>query len=435
MRSIGPRIVSSGAAVECVATSRAPFNFARAPLWSVSAILNRFLTDRPSREALAVALFIGAIFYGDVFLGITVPVAILLLPLILILRMPTLTRTRWSVPVGFVLLSCTAVPVLIQMLGGYGPRGKSDLVIYLPFVYAGLTMLTLAGWRVADAHIHRSLLAGGVLCTVLLAVTLLFTGASFYFVPGQNPYRVSQKEEELQVLLGEESGGADKAEAEAMAATIAALPPKTREALMKLIHDVLADHVVTPAEEEALVQFAISAGIKPVPEPIGGRSPRWRAKRTRGPSIPVSPEMQAFYTLKNRARTPLGMSNYLAVMFVFLFNVMLYQRSRWAILFVVLVLATMSRTGMGFLLISFALSIAHRAGRLRQLVIVGAIGTFVCVLLAALMWEQIRGLPGAESLASRAWYPGHGWRADRRAPDRRHAPVRNGATFRVSNYL
>ena len=140
---------------------------------TVSAILNRFLTHRPSREALAVGLFIGAVFYGDVFLGITVPVAILLLPLILILRMPTLTRTRWSVPVGFVLLSCTAVPVLIQMLGGYGPRGKSDLVIYLPFVYAGLTMLTLAGWRVADAYLHRSLLAGGVLCTVLLAGTLL----------------------------------------------------------------------------------------------------------------------------------------------------------------------------------------------------------------------------------------------------------------------
>ena len=114
--------------------------------------------------------------------------------------------------------------------------------------------------------------------------------------------------------------------------------------------------------------------------------------------------MQAFYDLKNRARTPLGMSNYLAVMFVFLFNVMLYQRSRWAILFVVLVLATMSRTGMGFLLISVAFWIAHRAGRLRQLIIVGGIGTFLCVLPAVLMWDQLRTLPGVESLAYRAWY-------------------------------
>ena len=187
------------------------------------------MTHRPSREALAVGLFIGAVFYGDVFLGITVPVAILLLPLILILRMPTLTRTRWSVPVGFVLLSCTAVPVLIQMLGGYGPRGKSDLVIYLPFVYAGLTMLTLAGWRVADAHLHRSLLAGGVLCTVLLAGTLLFAGPWFYFVPGQNPSRVLEKEAELQALLGGESEDAAQA---AMNAAIAALPPKTRDVLI-----------------------------------------------------------------------------------------------------------------------------------------------------------------------------------------------------------
>ena len=114
--------------------------------------------------------------------------------------------------------------------------------------------------------------------------------------------------------------------------------------------------------------------------------------------------MRAFYDLKNRARTPLGMSNYLAVMFVFLFNVMLYQRSRWAILFVVLVLATMSRTGLGFLLISVAFWIAHRAGRLRQLIIVGGIGTLLCVLPAVLMWDQLRTLPGVESLAYRAWY-------------------------------
>ena len=91
------------------------------------------------------------------------------------------------------------------MLGGYGPRGKSDLVIYLPFVYAGLTMLTLGGWRVADAHLHRSLLAGGVLCTVLLTGTLLFAGPWFYFVPGQNPSRVLEEEEKMRLLLGGES--------------------------------------------------------------------------------------------------------------------------------------------------------------------------------------------------------------------------------------
>ena len=358
------------------------------------------MTHPSSRDALAVGLFIGAVFYGDVFLGITVPAAILLLPLILILR----ARTRWSLPVGFVLLSCTAVPVLIQMLGGYGPRGKTDLVIYLPLVYAGLTMLTLAGWRVADAHLHRSLLAGGVLCTVLLAGTLLFAGPWFYFVPGQNPSRGFEREAELQALLGGESDDPTQA---AMNAAIAALPPKTREVLNQLIKDVMADGVVTPDEEQAIVDFAVAAGMKPMAGEPGAprsRAHRRRAEKPGSPWIPVSPGMRAFYDLKNRARTPLGMSNYLAVMFVFLFNVMLYQRSRWAILFVMLVLATMSRTGLGFLLISVAFWIAHRAGRLRQLIIVGGIGAFLCGLPAVLMWDQLRTLPGVESLAYRALY-------------------------------
>ena len=40
-----------------------------------------------------------------------------------------------------------------------------------------------------------------------------------------------------------------------MNAAIAALPPKTRDVLMQLIKDVLADGVVTPDEEQALVQL------------------------------------------------------------------------------------------------------------------------------------------------------------------------------------
>ena len=177
--------------------------------------------------------------------------------------------------------------------------------------------------------------------------------------------------------------------------------------------------------------------MKPLPAEPGApksRVHRRRAEKTRSSSIPVSPGMQAFYKLKNRARTPLGMSNYLAVMFVFLFNVMLYQRSRWAILFAVLVLATMSRTGMGFLLISVAFWIAHRAGRLRQLIVVGGIGTFLCLLPAVVMWDQVRTLPGVES-----WHPGHvpghGRRADSRSPDCRHAAIRDCETVRISDYV
>ena len=72
-----------------------------------------------------------------------------------------------------------------------------------------------------------------------------------------------------------------------MDAAIAALPPKTRDVLMQLIKDVLADGVVTPDEEQALVQFAVAAGMKPMPEPmpgagfIGGVLKKLAARRSR----------------------------------------------------------------------------------------------------------------------------------------------------------
>ena len=357
------------------------------------------MTHRHSRDALAIGLFLVAVFYGDIFLGITVPAAVLLLPVILLLRIPTLAKKRPPVPVGLILLSCTAIPVVIQTLAGYGPRGKTDLVIYLPLVYAGLTMLALAGSRVDDAHLRRSLLAAGALCTVLLVGTLWLAGPSFYFVPGQNPFTVPEKEEELRALLDRETGrkSAHANTTAALEAAIAALPPDTRAKLMEQIKEVMADGVVTPSERRALGEFARSAGMD-----LTAVQPARIVRK--GPAVTLSDQMQAFYNVKNRVRTPLGASNYLAVMFVFLFNVMLYQRSRWGLLFVALVLASMSRIGLGFLAISVAFWIAHRSGRLRQLVIAGAIGAILCGLLAGLMWEQLRTLPGAESLASRVWY-------------------------------
>ena len=55
-------------------------------------------------------------------------------------------------------------------------------------------------------------------------------------------------------------------------------------------------------------------------------------------------------------------------------------------------------------MISVAFWIADKSGRLRQLIIVGGIGMLVCVLPAVLMWDQLRTLPGVESLAYRVLY-------------------------------
>ena len=84
------------------------------------------------------------------------------------------------------------------------------------------------------------------------------------------------------MLLGGESE--DTAQA-AMNSTIAALPPKTRDTLNQLIKDVMADGVVTPDEEQALVDFTVAAGMRPRPSEPGDPKSRVRrrAEKLRSP--------------------------------------------------------------------------------------------------------------------------------------------------------
>jgi len=296
-------------------------------------------------EAPAVGLFACAVFLGDVFLGVTVPAAILLLPFVLLVRIPTLVAARSLLSPGLILLSLVAVPVAAQTLLGHGPRGKTDLVLYLPLVYAGLTMAALAGAQLRDRHVQVSFTAGGVLATGLLIGTLAFADPTFYPVPGQNPRVTLERQNELRKMIQSEMKGAQPG--------------------------------VAPPELEPVVE-------PPLPND-------WRR------TLP-------YYVLKSRARTPLGMSNYLAVVFVFLFNVMLYQRSWWALLFAAMVCLTLSRSGAGFLLISCVFWTAHRYGKVRQLTVAGAVAAVFVALAVGVFWDRLPAIPGGESLRMRAWY-------------------------------
>lgn len=276
-----------------------------------------------------------AVLYGDLFLGITIPAAILVLPGVALLRITSAARPRSTLPAGLFLLGLTGVAVALQAILGYGPRGKTDLVVYLPFAYAALAMLVLSGTRVSDRHLHTSFVAGGLLSGVLLTGTLIYADAGYYAVPGQNPVLAQQREDDVRAVTRPQDGVA---------------PP---------------------------------------------REPRVEHEST---------ARRLYYQLKNRVRTPLGMSNYLAVIFVFLFNVMLYQRSWWAVAFAALVLVTLSRSGLAFLAISLVFWTAHTRGRLRPVILGFSVAAVAAWILALAFQDQLRAIPGMETVVARLWF-------------------------------
>jgi hypothetical protein len=289
------------------------------------------------REGIAFALFACALFYGDLFIGVTVPAAILILPIVALLRMSSRGRRRLPLPAGLLFLGAPAVAVVLQAILGVGPRGKTDLVVYLPLVYAVSTLLALWGARPSDHHLHRGLVAGGLLSAAILLAAFVYADPASYLVPGQNPMVAEKKDDEARAAIRREPG-------------------------------------VTPPREPAIVHESSSR--------------------------------RAYYDLKERVRTPLGRSNYLAVMFVFLFNVMLYQRSWWAVVFGGLVLATLSRSGVAFLVVSLMLWAAHGRGKLRLVILISAVAAAAGWILAAVFWNQLRTIPGLETVAARLWFQG-----------------------------
>jgi hypothetical protein len=287
-------------------------------------------------EGLAFALLVSAILYGDLFLGVTIPMAVLILPVVVLLRMPRLLREWPRLPNGFFFLGLTGIAVALQTVFGYGPRGKTDLVVYLPLVYSGLTMIVMSGSRVPDRHVHVTFVAAGVLSGVMLAATLMWGDRESYAVPGQNPVVAQQREEDVRTVVRPGAG------------------------------------VVAPAEPAVVHE---------------------------------TPARAAYYEFKNRVRSPLGKSNYLAVVFVFLFNVMVYQRSWWSLLFAGLVLLTVSRSGMAFLLMSVFFWIAHMRGWLRAAIVgAGSAALAASVVILGVGDQYLRTIAGLETVVARLWF-------------------------------
>jgi hypothetical protein len=129
----------------------------------------------------AAIIFVASIFYGDLWIGVTLPSCVLLMPLL-----ATVGPADFKViPRGFFLLAALGLIVALQAGLGESPEGKQDLVVYLPLFFAGAAMIALRNITLTARLVRNALVAGGLLTsfTMLLVALLLSTGK--VMIPGQ----------------------------------------------------------------------------------------------------------------------------------------------------------------------------------------------------------------------------------------------------------
>lgn len=297
------------------------------------------------RSAIALSLVV-AIFIGDIWIGVTLPIAMLFAPLLFI-AVPI--RPRNLVPGLWMLAGMVAV-VGTRWLLGSGPNGKSDLVSYLPFVYAGFTILAFRNVKIEDESLGRSIIVGGALTGAFMLVFAIVAPQGATLVPGQNFWATEQQ------YAASRQMGTPRAPAH-----------------------------VFPNEQ-------VESRSAEAPEVFGQAA---------------TANEYAFYDVKNRFKTPLGLSNYLAVFFVFAFVVSAFtDRKWWATLFALLTIMTLSRFGIGFLILSAGCVVLNRIRMPALNIAICAIA--VSVAATATLWfaRNMPSLPTSLTARVELWQTG-----------------------------
>ena len=140
----------------------------------------------PNLRSHLISLFIVSILYGDVWLGMTVPLSMLVLPIVFLAYAKAGTFS--NIPPGCTLLLAMVVPVAFQFALGRPLNGKPDVVVYLPIVYAAATIFVLQSAALTDKALWRALTVGGVVTAVVMVLMVSFIPAGKFLVPGQNFY-------------------------------------------------------------------------------------------------------------------------------------------------------------------------------------------------------------------------------------------------------
>jgi len=260
-----------------------------------------------------VLCFLAAIFYGDIWIGITLPLSVLLLPPLIAVSGPIRVS---GIPAGFFLLSSLALIVGVQTLTAWPPRGQQDLVVYLPIFYAAIAIFALRNRGLSDRHMKRVLWVGGLLSAVTMLLVAIFMPTGEFLVPGQASWRTDLEYREEIARRREQ------------------LPPEKASAIIVTDPRLLVSDTGT--------ETAVSAPVRQARPPI-------------------TADEQQFYYIKSLFRNALGVSNYIAVFFVFVATVSLFAGSLpLAALFAACAALTFSRFAMVFLAITAVVWVADR---------------------------------------------------------------------------
>lgn len=119
---------------------------------------------RATQEHVLLALFFLAIFYGNVYARVTLPLAMYILPLLALrLKIRPIRSLRWQA----VLPALACVPVVFQFFGGYPPI-KNDISVYFCFFYSAVTILVVSRCSVGELLVQNCMLFGCVLIAFIM---------------------------------------------------------------------------------------------------------------------------------------------------------------------------------------------------------------------------------------------------------------------------
>lgn len=258
-------------------------------------------------RSILTSLFIVSVLYGDVWLGITVPVSMLFLPFLFLASRKGLRFS--SLPLGCAVLLGMALPVAFQYALGQPLRGKSDAVVYLPVVYAVATMFVLQLTMLPQNLVWRALVTGGIVTAAVMLVMMGFFPRGVFLLPGQDFYATHVKYERSII---------ERWRAQ-----------QSKDAFGRASSEGPRLPTMTAAE-------------------LGEENSQFE---------------NGLYSAKRSIKNALGTSNYISAFFVFLFTVSLFHQ-RWptATLFAALTLLTLSRLSVLFLGFAILLWLLDRRG-------------------------------------------------------------------------
>lgn len=142
---------------------------------------------------VAFAAFVASIFYGDLYVGITVPLALVLLaPLAVIALLRSgLSAIIPVAPVWFLLSFVAIIPTLQVMVGT--PPTRFDLGSYLPIIYAALAFQVMAFLPVSNRAVTNGLFIGVLLLGGMLAYSIVLDEPGRELIPGQSLERTEAR--------------------------------------------------------------------------------------------------------------------------------------------------------------------------------------------------------------------------------------------------